>query len=155
MSTEAADDTPQVALHKLPPQLKVLVRVMREGPAFAMVKARGGTTLHVPKHVHSRRFQHLVDLCGDPVAAAALVNELGPCTLELPKYDSVARQLRHASVIARRQRGDRIDAIALATGYTRRQVINILNAAGLEHAAEIAAVDQAFRHQLGLFEEVD
>lgn len=148
-------DTPPVALHKLPPQLKVLVRCMGEAAAFRLVKARGGTPLHVPKTVHSPRFAGLVELCGDVVAAAALVAELGPATIQLPKYDAVARQLRHAGVIERRQRGDRLASIALATGYTMRQVINILNAAGLQEVGEGPANDQVWHQQLGLFEPAE
>jgi len=136
-----------IALHKLPVQLRMLVRVMGEGPAFALVEKRGGTPVSLPKHLADA--QWLVDLVGT-LAAAQLVAELGGERLQLPKYDSVTRQLRHQRVLALRRTGLPLAGVATATGYTVRQVINICNRSG---QAELAVADEGER-QLGLFGDV-
>lgn len=131
----AIDYTPQgIALHRLPPQLRILARLMGEAPAYRLVQTLGGTPYSVPAAVHSAHFDRLVDICGSVHAAAALVAELPGHRLELPKYDSVLRQLRHQRVVELRQQGRRLADVALATAYGVRQVINILNRAGLAEA---------------------
>jgi len=119
-----------VALHKLPVQLRMLVRVMGEAAAYRLVQAWGGTPFTVPKSVRARQFARLADVVGVD-AATALVAELPGETLQLPKYDGVLRQLRHQRVIDLRRQRLRLAEIALATAYSVRQVINILNASGL------------------------
>jgi hypothetical protein len=123
-----------VALDKLPPQLKELVRVLGEGPAFNLVKWLGGTTFWFPKSRSSRQFAELVEIVGLQAADAA-VAELGTEAWQLPKYDSVLRQMRHARVVElKRVAGLSNPEVALRTGYTVRQVINICNEAGLAQA---------------------
>lgn len=121
-----------IALHRLPVQLRMLVRLMGEAPAFRLVQALGGTPFTVPKSVHSPQFERLVAACGCPKAGAALVAEMPGETLQLPKYDGVARQLRHQRVVELRGKGVRLAQIALTTGYTVRGVIYILNRAGFD-----------------------
>lgn len=122
--------TSTIALHKLPVQLRMLVRLMGEAAAYRLVQDRGGTPFTVPKGGQSRQFAGLVDAVGVE-AASALVAEMSGVTLQLPKYDGVLRQLRHQRVIELRMQGTPLAEIALATGYTVRQVINVLNAARL------------------------
>jgi hypothetical protein len=123
LATTPAD----IALHKLPVQLRMLVRLAGYAGAFALAQKLGGTFFTCPKHLHSARGRDLVELVGAD-GAGALVAELGGQTLQLPKYDSVMRQLRHQRVVALREQAAKHHEIALATGYTVRQVINILNA---------------------------
>lgn len=118
-----------IAVHKLPTQLRMLVSVTGEAAAYRLVQWRGGTPYTVPLSVRSRQFAILVDAVGFD-AANELVAELGGQTLQLTKYDAVLRQLRHQRVIELRGRGVRQWEIALATGYSVRQVINVLNASG-------------------------
>jgi hypothetical protein len=153
MAEPTAAHRPQgIALHRLPPQLRVLARVMGEAAAYRLVQALGGTPLSVPASTDSGHFDRLVDICGSVAAAAALVAELPGQRLELPKYDSVLRQLRHQRVVELRTLGKRLDEIALATAYGKRQVINILNAAGLPEQAGDAD-EPPGRGQGDLFEE--
>ena len=118
-----------IALHKLPVQLRMLVRVMGEAAAYRLVQWRGGTPYTVSATMRSRQFAVLVEAVGID-AAGALVAELPGQTLQLPKYDAVLRQLRHQRVIELRGRGVLLAEVALATGYSVRQVINVINASG-------------------------
>ena len=121
-----------IALHKLPVQLRMLVRLIGDAAAFRLAEQRGGTPLTIP--VRFVDTHELVDLVG-PQAAAELVAELGGQTLQLPKYDSVTRQLRHQRVLALRLSGRLLREVALDTGYTQRQVINVCNRAGVAEDA--------------------
>lgn len=108
----------------LPPQLRLLVRVMGVGPALALVEARGGTRLTVPVRCSP---DHWLNEVVGPVAFAALVQDSAAVTMELPKADAATRQWRHQQVheLARTMTNDQV---ARATGYTRRHVINIRQA---------------------------
>lgn len=124
------EQAPQpIALHKLPTQLRMLVSLIGEAAAFRLVEQRGGTPLTVPHRLSGRAHFDLVELLG-PSALAALIAELPGQTLQLPKNDSLLRQLRHQRVIELRGQGLTQAAAARATGYTVRQVINILNRNG-------------------------
>lgn len=131
MPRRPPDAAPQpIALHKLPGQLRMLVRIMGEAAAFKLAEHRGGTPITVPLTLHRAAERGLLELVGAD-AFAALVAELPGQTLQLPKYDSVLRQLRHQRVLAWRAQGNTQAVVALATGYTVRQVINILNRNGV------------------------
>lgn len=119
-----------IALHKLPTQLRMLVRLIGEAAAYRLVEQRGGTPLTVPHRLSGRAHFDLVELLGPP-AIAALIAELPGQTLQLPKNDSLLRQLRHQRVVELRGQGLTQAAAARATGYTVRQVINILNRNGV------------------------
>lgn len=134
-TTSAASATPSsIALHKLPAQLRQLVRVMGEAPAYRLVELRGGTPLTVPHSLHSPAGLALADLVG-AAPAAALAAVMPGETLQLPKNDSVLRQLRHQRVLELRGQGLRLASVALATGYTVRQVINICQRNGVSAEA--------------------
>lgn len=109
--------------HLLPAALRELVRVLGEATAFRLVERRGGGRLIVPKKVHPDH--RLMDELGLK-AFADLVAHYGGEVLELPKHDSVVRQLRHQRVRKLRGEGHTVDRVAVLTGYTRRQVFNIL-----------------------------
>ena len=126
-----------IALHRLPVQLRMLVRLIGDAAAFALVHRRGGTPLTVPTKLSDGA--ELLDLVG-PQAAAQLVAELRGQTLQLPKYDSVTRQLRHQRVVLLRGKGQKLREVALATGYTVRQVINVCNVSDV--AADAPAAQQ-------------
>lgn len=108
----------------LPPQMRMLVRVMGLGPALRLLEARGGTRMTVPGRCSAEHWLH--DVVG-PQAFAALVADSANVTMDLPKLDAVTRQWRHQQVheLARYlSHGE----VARRTGYTRRHVINICNA---------------------------
>lgn len=143
---------PQIDLRQLPPLLRLMVRAMGERSGFELVKLRGGTLLTIPHSVKkgSSAYRLLVDLVGAP-AADALVGAMPGRRVMLPKYDSVMRQLRHTRVVDLRNAGHRLMHIALATGYTIRSVINILNAAklpGLSFEQSMAEIGRAGQRDL-------
>ena len=113
----------QINTHLLPAALRELVTVLGEAAAFRLVERRGGGRLIVPKKVHPDH--RLMDELGFK-GFADLVAAYGSMVLELPKYDSVLRQIRHERVRKLRAEGMTVDRVAVATGYTRRQVFNIL-----------------------------
>jgi hypothetical protein len=134
-----------IALHKLPAQLRMLVRIAGEAAAFRLVEDLGGTPVRIPSSLGDAGW--LVDMVGQQ-PAAALVMELGAQDLQLPKYDSVMRQLRHRRVVELRTDGMALAQVALATGYTVRQVINICNRNELGMPAELRQADD---RQLDMF----
>ena len=130
----------------LPPQLRMLVRVMGVGPALALVEARGGCKLTVPVRCSP---EHWLNHVVGPAAFAALVSDSAGITMELPKADAATRQWRHQQV-HELSRSMTNDQVAMATGYTRRHVINIRNAeaeaAGLRQGdlfADLLDLDEA------------
>lgn len=127
----AAKRPKHVNTHLLPPQLRMLVRIMGEQAAFRLVEQRGGTPLVVPVKVSPDHW--LMDILG-PEAFAALVGEMAGMTTDLPKADALFRQWRHQRVHALVGTKMTDAEVALATGYTRRHVINIRQA-----EAELAA----------------
>ncbi|MCU7371578.1 helix-turn-helix domain-containing protein [Paucibacter sp. O1-1] len=110
--------------HLLPAALRELVRVLGEGPAFRLVERRGGSRLILPRRVTPDH--RYIDELGLKVFAD-LVDAYGGIVLDLPKYDAVLRQLRHERVRKLRAEKLTMDQIAMATGYSRRQVITILS----------------------------
>lgn len=114
-----------INLDRLPGALRDLVHALGEPAAFRLVERRGGGRLVVPKKVHPDH--SLMDELGLKIFAD-LVAAYGGEVLDLPKHDSVVRQIRHQRVRRLRAEGITMDRIAVATGYTRRQVINILGA---------------------------
>lgn len=125
--------------HLLPAALRELVRVLGEGAAFRLVEQRGGGRLIVPKRVTpDHRF---IDELGLKVFAD-LVDAYPGSVIDLPKYDAVLRQLRHERVRQLRAEQRTMDAIAVATGYSRRQVINILGTVAPEDGGRMPAADR-------------
>ena len=113
----------KINIDRLPGELRELVRVLGEATAFKLVERRGGSRLIVPKKVHPDH--RLADELGLKTFVD-LVEHYSGAVLDLPKYDSVLRQVRHQRVRRLRGDGKTHDRIAVETGYTRRQVINIL-----------------------------
>ncbi len=118
-----------VNLELLPESLRELVRALGEASAFDLVQALGGGRITVP--TRARANHPLFQVLGGPMFVA-LVEAYAGLTLELPKYDSVMRQLRHERVRQHRAQGLTMDQVAVATGYSRRQVINILGRDGVD-----------------------
>ena len=128
MTAQLDQDTPQpmpddlVDLRLLPPGLRMLCRVLGHRKAFELCRQRGGVPLCVPAALSVDH--HLVAIIGME-GLAALVAELAREVIEVPKYDSVAMQLRHRTVHMMLSEGKGPTTVALATGYTKRQVVNL------------------------------
>ena len=123
-----------INLELLPASLRELVRVVGFVPAMRLVQCRGGQSIMVPKRLDlqnpSPAAQRLLDELGSLQALAALIEWRGGEWIDhLPKYDSVARQLRHEHVRQLRRAGYTCNEIAAATGYSKRWVIEVI---GLE-----------------------
>lgn len=128
-----AEGVSAINLDRLPAGIRELVRVLGFSAALRLIERRGGLPLRVPKRVDwsapNPRALALLDDVGDAAAVARLVDYAGGSTIDyLPKYDAVARQLRHAQVCALRRRGLSVEDIALKTGYSARRVFGILEA---------------------------
>ena len=106
----------------LPPQMRMLMRVMGEAAAYKLIEQRGGSYVIVPTRLVPEHY--LLEILG-PQAFMALVEACGAQTLQLPKYDSVLRQLRHRRVMELLGKGFLLREVAVQVNYTVRQVLNI------------------------------
>lgn len=123
-----------INLDLLPASLRELVRVVGFIPAMRLVQCRGGQSIMVPKRLDMQNptpaARRLLDDLGSLQALAALIDWRGGEWIDhLPKYDAVARQLRHEHVRQLRRDGFTCNEIAAATGYSKRWVIEVI---GLE-----------------------
>lgn len=130
MSTINTPQENDINMELLPNSMRELVRVLGFTAALKLIQARGGAPLVVPQalnlHDPSPAVLRLLDDIGAQ-AAAALVEWAGGGTLNyLPKYDAVARQLRHEQVRQLRRDGFTLSEIANKSGYSQRWVIKIL-----------------------------
>lgn len=116
-----------VNLAKLPPMLRRLVRIVGEAHAYKLVERWGGTYIVLPvRPTLEHELAELVGLQG----LAAMIQEWPPGQpLQIPKPDSVLRQVRHERVRVLRAEGRTLKEICGTTGYAMRQVIYILEAA--------------------------
>jgi hypothetical protein len=146
MTEQLDHDTPApspedlVDVSLLPPGLRMLCRVLGHKTAFELCKQRGGVPLCVPAALSVDH--HLVGIIGMD-GLAALVAEMAREVIDVPKYDSVAMQLRHRTVRTLLNRGQGPTTVALATGYTKRQVVNLKR--------ELAEADALLNTQADLF----
>lgn len=123
-----------INLHLLPASLRELVQVVGFIPAMKLVQARGGQSVMIPKRLDLQNptpaAQRLLDELGSLQALVALIDWRGGEMIDhLPKYDAVARQLRHEHVRQLRREGYTCNEIAAVTNYSKRWVIEVL---GLE-----------------------
>lgn len=107
----------------VPESLQLLIDCVGKANAFRLVEWRGGAYICIPAKLD---MDHpLLEVLGE-TAYARLVEWYAGETVMLPKND-VIRHLRHAVVKQLRyEQRMPIADIALETGYTMRQVFNIL-----------------------------
>lgn len=106
----------------LPPNLRLLCRVLGPRKAFELSKRRGGVPLRVP--VRASLDHWLVDIIGFD-GLQSLVDALAGEYIDVPKYDKVLQQLRHQQAHACLAAGMSMSNTAIETGYTKRHVVNI------------------------------
>ena len=131
MATKPAPTEDAINPHLLPKGLRELVRVLGFATAIRLVQRRGGRSLIVPKRVDfanpTPAALALLDDLGSAQALAALVDWAGGATIDyLPKYDAVARQLRHEQVRQMARAGKSPNQIAHESQYSVRWVFEIL-----------------------------
>lgn len=115
---------------QLPRVLRELIECVGEAGAFRLVEHRGGAWICVPVVVTP---DHMLASILTPTEFARLVEWYASETVMLPKYDSVARQIRYRTVVRMRQEGAQIDEIVAKTGYSSRWVWKILAESDLMH----------------------
>lgn len=118
----AKPDLSNINLDRLPPQLRTLVRVLGEAMAYRLVEQRGGSYVIVPK---TFKVDHDLHEVLGTKGFGALVDAYGGSTLQLPKSDSLLRQVRHQRVVELLGQGYLVREVALKVNYTVRQVFNI------------------------------
>ena len=140
-----------VTTRLLPPLLRRLMAVIGEALAYRLAEALGGTVIHVPTRVTPNCVHHPVFAIIGAEAFARWVEEWGGDRMLVPKADSVLIQLRHRRVCElaheARMTGRGLSSVALATGYSIRQVFNILSDA----AEAQAEVERHAEYQWDLF----
>jgi hypothetical protein len=125
---------------QVPGSIMDLVERLGGALAFRLLEIRGGSILCVPTQAASDH--PLRPLLGDE-GFEKLVFEYRGERLELAKNDALLRQLRYRHVQELREHGQSLSVIAVKSNYTRRQVINILNASAVAPP------------QLGLFDDFE
>ena len=107
---------------RLPPQARRLVRGIGLAKTLALLRARGGTRIRMPRH--GEKSDLLVSLVG--AEAADQVVKLFPEAefVLLPKCDKLVAQMRDAEIRARRPHTT-LQALALEYDLTIRWIIAI------------------------------
>jgi hypothetical protein len=116
-----------IPLEALPAALRELVRVLGHADAFRLIAANGGGRLSIPKRPTP---DHPLRMVLSAEGFDVLVAWAGGETMDLPKGDAYMRELRHHQVREIRASGLTMEETARATGYSRRQVINITGGEG-------------------------
>jgi hypothetical protein len=110
---------------RLTTAMRDLVRVLGDADALRLIGALSGACVSVPKHPKEN---HPLRMALSPAGFDRLIAEWGGEVLMVPKGDAYLRQMRHGHVRRCRELGLTIDETAVATGYSRRHVINIMGA---------------------------
>ncbi len=107
----------------LPSGLSDIRRIAGAPTAIALARSYGGHSVYIPRRVNEAH--PLVALLG-PEAVEALGSVYGGERINVPKADSILRQLRCRSIRAARRNGATVAALATEHGLTRRRVLQIL-----------------------------
>lgn len=105
----------------LPPQIRLFVVVIGLPETVKLLKARGGTTLRIPKVADkSDVLPQILSIDAVNKLCSAMPGKI----LQLPKSDKILMQIRNKAIRLERQS---VSAAQLALKYslTRRQIINI------------------------------
>ena len=107
----------------LPAAIRELARVLGDADAMRLIGSMPGARVSVPKRAKE---DHPLRMALSPEGFEKLVAEWGGGLLDVPKGDAYLRRLRHDHVRQCREQGLTFDETAEATGYSRRQAINIM-----------------------------
>jgi hypothetical protein len=117
--TDQPDD---ISIHQLPPQLKMLIQRIGYPATIALIRARGGQQVWIPKTATADRV--LAQVIGKE-ALGELVKHHGGERLELPKVDKILIQRRDEALWRKRQAGATESELAREFKITRRWVLEI------------------------------
>ncbi|MES1977546.1 MAG: hypothetical protein V4451_05885 [Pseudomonadota bacterium] len=109
----------------LPPAIRELARVLGDADAMRLIGSMPGARVSVPKPGKAKE-NHPLRMALSPAGFDKLLQEFGGGELNIPKGDAYLRQLRHDHVRQCREQKLTFDETAEATGYSRRQCINIM-----------------------------
>lgn len=116
-------DTLSLNWSELPTGLRLIQHVAGSDAALALAKAYGGTSIYVPRTISP---QHPLRLLLSEEQAQALSLTFGGDRLDIPKTDAVLRQLRKRRILASRNQGASIAALATEHNLSRRRILQIL-----------------------------
>lgn len=109
--------------YKLPPIAQEMVDLLGDELAYHLMRHCGGTTVNVPvKATAACALQNILN----KKQMKKLVTHYRGERLDVPKYDSVARQVRDAKIRALRKEGWTIPRIARQFGCTERHVYYVI-----------------------------
>jgi hypothetical protein len=109
----------------LPAAIRELARVLGDADAMRLIGSLPGARISVPKPGKAKD-DHPLRMALSPEGFVKLLAEYGGGELQVPKGDAYLRRLRHDHVRQCREQGLTFDETAEATGYSRRQCINIM-----------------------------
>lgn len=109
----------------LPAAIRELARVLGDADAMRLIGSLPGARVSVPKPGRAKD-DHPLRMALSPEGFVKLLAEYGGGELQVPKGDAYLRRLRHDHVRQCREQGLTFDETADATGYSRRQCINIM-----------------------------
>lgn len=109
----------------LPPAVRELVRVLGDADAMRIIGHLSGARVSVPKRERAHD-AHPLRMALSAEGFDKLVAHWGGGILDVPKGDAYLRKLRHDHVRQCREQGLTVAQTADATGYSRRQCMNIL-----------------------------
>lgn len=121
MSDASDIDLDLIDASLLPPQMRMIARVIGLAETVRLIEARGGNRMYVP--LQPARCQALRDVLS-PGALTALCESFGGKRLELPKNDKVIQQIRNIAIRAAR-RHKTVPQVAKEFGLTRRHIFNL------------------------------
>lgn len=113
----------------LPAAVRELARVLGDADAMRLIGSMPGARISVPKPGKAKD-DHPLRMALSPEGFVKLLAEYGGGELQVPKGDAYLRRLRHDHVRQCREQGLTFDETAEATGYSRRQAINIMGGTG-------------------------
>lgn len=109
----------------LPAAVRELARVLGDADAMRLIGSLPGARISVPKPGRAKD-DHPLRMALSAEGFVKLLAEYGGGELQVPKGDAYLRRLRHDHVRQCREQGLTFDETADATGYSRRQCINIM-----------------------------
>lgn len=108
----------------LPPQIRMLVRLLGTEDAVSLLRTWGGQRRWVPADP-ARACPQLRACLSDAGLTALCQSQFGGCATDFPKVDKVLRQAIHTAMRADRAAGATLNDLASRYGYTNRRARDI------------------------------
>lgn len=115
------EDLKRIDVSHLPKSLQILVECLGVEQAYRLTCLYGGRPKYIPKHAERTKLAK----CLPPKALRALIARFAGASLEIPKADHFARQLRNQKIHEDSQRGCSRTSLADKYGLSLRQIGNI------------------------------